>query len=79
LLKNAEEWSVDSTQQTCSSFVDPSTSCFLFTIVVKNPTTNKGVPVCFFITDAERIPVIAQWLQWVKEEIPDLTVKKNHD
>jgi hypothetical protein len=76
VIKNAEEWSVDSTHQTCSSFIDPSTSCFLFTIVVKNSTTNKGVPVCFFITDAERIPIIAQWLQWVKEEIPNLAVKK---
>lgn len=29
--------------------------------------TNKGVPVCFFVTNRESSAVIAKWLEWVKE------------
>jgi gluconate kinase len=31
--------------------------------------TNKGVPVCFFITNREYTNVIADWLTWIKESI----------
>jgi len=31
--------------------------------------TNKGVPVCFFITNREVSTVIAEWLNWVKENV----------
>lgn len=65
LLKQATEWCIDSTHKTCVSFNNPADSCYLFTIVVKSPVTNKGVPVVFFITDAERQPILVQWLKWL--------------
>ncbi|OAD71981.1 hypothetical protein PHYBLDRAFT_169891 [Phycomyces blakesleeanus NRRL 1555(-)] len=40
--------------------------CFVFTITVRNPITNKGLPVCFFITDHEYTSTLSQWLTWVK-------------
>jgi hypothetical protein len=33
---------------------------------VVNPVTRRGVPVCFFITSKEVVPVLAEWLNWVK-------------
>ena len=39
----------------------------MFTIVVRNKTTNKGVPVCFFITNREVVPVLVKWMNWVKQ------------
>lgn len=65
LLKQAKEWCIDSTHKTCISFNNPNDSCYLFTVVIKSPITNKGVPVAFFITDSEVQPVIAQWLKWM--------------
>lgn len=65
LLKQAKEWCIDSTHKTCTSFNNSNDSCYLFTIVVKSPVTNKGVPVVFFITDAERQPILVQWLRWL--------------
>jgi hypothetical protein len=54
LLENAEEWCKDPTQKTCVSFTNQNDDAYLFTIVVKSRITNKGVPVCFFLTDAEK-------------------------
>lgn len=69
-------WCVDSTHKTCTSFNDYADSCYLFTIVVVNPVTNQGVPVCFFITDAETSTVIAQWFKWVQEAVGELSVNQ---
>ncbi|OAD66222.1 hypothetical protein PHYBLDRAFT_152795 [Phycomyces blakesleeanus NRRL 1555(-)] len=38
----------------------------VFHEVVKSNVTNKGVPVCFFVTNAEFITILSQWLNWVK-------------
>lgn len=62
----AEEWCIDSTHKTCKSFIQSSADCYLYTIVVRNNVTNKGVPVCFFITNREVTPVLVKWLEWVK-------------
>lgn len=76
LLKQAKEWCLDSTHKTCISFNNPNDSCFLFTIIIKNPATNKGVPVCFFLTDAERQSVLVQWLRWLIDVAGPLPVEK---
>jgi hypothetical protein len=34
------------------------------------------VPVYFFVTDAEKTTVLAQWLDWVKQSAPSLSVKR---
>jgi hypothetical protein len=47
----------------------------LFTIVVRSQITNKGVPVCFFITDRENQPVFVQWLNWIISVVGELSVK----
>lgn len=31
--------------------------------------TNKGAPVCFFVTNRESSAVIAKWLKWVKDSV----------
>ncbi|OAD72004.1 hypothetical protein PHYBLDRAFT_146983 [Phycomyces blakesleeanus NRRL 1555(-)] len=69
-LENSEEWCIDSTYKTSKSFntvagKEPE-DCFVFTITVQNPITNKGLPVCFFITDHEYTSTLSQWLTWVK-------------
>ncbi|SAM02423.1 hypothetical protein [Absidia glauca] len=51
LLESAEEWSLDSTHKT----------------LVVNPSTRRGVPVCFFITNAEVTTVLTEWLIWLKQ------------
>lgn len=76
LLKTSQEWCIDSTHKTCTSFNNPNDSCYLFTIVIKSPITNKGVPVCFFITDAEKQPILVQWLKWLVDVAGPLPVKK---
>lgn len=38
----------------------------MYTVVVRSPITNKGLPVCFFVTDREIIPTLEQWLTWLK-------------
>ncbi|KAI8889600.1 hypothetical protein K501DRAFT_159450, partial [Backusella circina FSU 941] len=48
LLSESEEWCIDSTHKTCRSFTDPTQDAYLFSIVVRLRTTNKGAPVCFF-------------------------------
>ncbi|PHZ15284.1 uncharacterized protein RHIMIDRAFT_86858 [Rhizopus microsporus ATCC 52813] len=60
-LEEAEEWCIDSTHKTCKPITDSSKDSYLFTIVVHNYTTNRGLPVCFFITDMETIPILHQW------------------
>ena len=65
-LEEATEWCIDSTHKTCKSFVSPTKNAYLFSVVVRSPATNKGVPVCFFITDHEIIPTIEEWLMWLK-------------
>ncbi|OAD75670.1 hypothetical protein PHYBLDRAFT_64576 [Phycomyces blakesleeanus NRRL 1555(-)] len=69
-LENLEEWCIDSTHKTSKSFNTVagkgSEDCFLFTIVMQNPITNKGLSVCFFITDHEYTSTLNQWLTWVK-------------
>lgn len=42
-------------------------NCYLYTIVVRNKITNKGVPVCFLITNREVTPILAKWLNWIKK------------
>ncbi|ORE22208.1 hypothetical protein BCV71DRAFT_165197, partial [Rhizopus microsporus] len=48
---------------------------YLFTIVVHNYITNRGLPVCFFITDMETISTLHQWLTWIKANF-SLNVKR---
>ncbi|KAI8979866.1 hypothetical protein BDB01DRAFT_725385 [Pilobolus umbonatus] len=67
IFENAEEWCIVSTHKTCKSFVKSTVDCYLYTIVVRNKATNKGVPVCFFITNREVTPVLVMWLNWVKD------------
>ena len=76
LLKNAQEWCLDSTHKTCTSFNNNNDDAYLFTIVVRSDITNKGVPVCFFITDAEKQTVLVEWLKWIITVVGDLSVKK---
>ncbi|OAD66983.1 hypothetical protein PHYBLDRAFT_151921 [Phycomyces blakesleeanus NRRL 1555(-)] len=66
ILELADEWCIDSTHKTCKSLVDSSKHSYLYTIVVRSNVTNKGVPVCFFVTNAEFITTLLQWLNWVK-------------
>lgn len=75
LLKNAQEWSLDSTHKICISFQNNHDDAYLFTIVVRSQITNKGVPVCFFITDRENQPVFVQWLNWIISVVAELSVK----
>ncbi|KAI9246546.1 hypothetical protein EDC94DRAFT_529522 [Helicostylum pulchrum] len=56
-------WYIDSTHKTSKSFLNPKEDCYLFTIIVRNKMTNKGVPVCFFVTNREFTNVIADWLE----------------
>ncbi|KAI7871785.1 hypothetical protein BDF14DRAFT_1718437, partial [Spinellus fusiger] len=49
ILETADEWCIDSTHKTCKLFTCSSADCYFFTIVVRNKTTNKGMPVCFFL------------------------------
>ncbi|SAL95413.1 hypothetical protein [Absidia glauca] len=74
ILEKAEEWCIDSTHKTCKSFIDGS-DCYLFSIVVVNPVTRRGVPVCFFVTNMEAIPVLKEWLLWVAAN-NNLSVKR---
>jgi hypothetical protein len=39
----------------------------LYTIDVCNKITNKGAPVCFFVTNREVKPALIIWLEWVKQ------------
>ncbi|OAD69167.1 hypothetical protein PHYBLDRAFT_172422 [Phycomyces blakesleeanus NRRL 1555(-)] len=47
-------------------FSNSSKHSYLYMIVVRSNVTNKGVPVCFFVTNAEFITTLLQWLNWVK-------------
>lgn len=75
LLEDSEEWCVDSTHKTCKSFVDSGRDSYLFTIVIKNKVTMKGVPVCFCITDKEVTNILVEWFMWIKESC-NLNVKR---
>ncbi|CEG82401.1 hypothetical protein RMATCC62417_16475 [Rhizopus microsporus] len=74
-LEEAEECCIDSTHKTCKSITDSSNDSYLFTIVVHNYTTNRGLPVCFFITNMKTIPTLHQWLTWIKTNF-SLNVKR---
>ena len=65
-LQSAEEWCIDSTHKTCESINDPKKDSYLYTIIIRSPVTNRGVPVCQFITDREVIPTLSSWLNWLK-------------
>ncbi|OAD65555.1 hypothetical protein PHYBLDRAFT_64623 [Phycomyces blakesleeanus NRRL 1555(-)] len=41
--------------------------CYLMSVVVYNPVTNKGVPVAFFVISIECSYTIARWLNWLKD------------
>jgi hypothetical protein len=71
----ATNWCVDSTHKTCKS-LDGKNDSYLFTTVVTSPVTRQGVPVCFFVTDAEKTTALAQWLDWVKQSVPGLNVER---
>lgn len=74
-LEEALEWCIDSTHKTCKTFSNPSDYSYLFTIVVRSQTTNKGVPVCFFITSHEIVPTLKTWLEWLNSNLT-LRVKR---
>ncbi|OAD75522.1 hypothetical protein PHYBLDRAFT_143775 [Phycomyces blakesleeanus NRRL 1555(-)] len=65
-LENAEEWYLDSIHKTCKSFLD-NKDCYLMSVAVYNPVTNKGVPVAFFVISIECSYIIARWLNWLKD------------
>jgi hypothetical protein len=46
---------------------NPDHYCYLYTIVVRSPFTNKGVPVAFMLTSNEIIPLLVKWLQNIKD------------
>ncbi|KAI8879352.1 hypothetical protein K501DRAFT_193741, partial [Backusella circina FSU 941] len=50
-LEVAEEWCIDRTHKTSKSIHDPKRDDYLYTVVVLSPVTNRGVPVCQFMTD----------------------------
>ncbi|KAI7863800.1 uncharacterized protein EV154DRAFT_586403, partial [Mucor mucedo] len=52
-LASSYEWCLDSTYKTCKSFLHGDKYCYFFTIVVRNATTNKGIPAAFLITSDE--------------------------
>ncbi|SAM03139.1 hypothetical protein [Absidia glauca] len=58
LLEGALDWCIDSTHHTCKSMLNPDHYCYLYTIVVRSPFTNKGVPVAFMLTASE---IIRTW------------------
>ncbi|OAD65514.1 hypothetical protein PHYBLDRAFT_153416 [Phycomyces blakesleeanus NRRL 1555(-)] len=64
-LENSEEWYIDSTHKTSKSFNTVAgkgpEDCFLFTIVVQNPITNKESLVCFFIADYEYTSTLSEY------------------
>ncbi|OAD65926.1 hypothetical protein PHYBLDRAFT_175667 [Phycomyces blakesleeanus NRRL 1555(-)] len=65
-LENAEEWYLDSTHKTCKSFLD-NKDCYLMSVIIYNPVTNKGVPVAFFVISIKCSYTIARWLNWLKD------------
>ncbi|SAM06207.1 hypothetical protein [Absidia glauca] len=66
LLEGALDWCVDSTHHTCKSMKDPDQYCYLYTIMVRSPFTNKGVPVAFMLTSSEVIPNLVKWFNDLK-------------
>ncbi|KAI7847586.1 hypothetical protein BDC45DRAFT_415038, partial [Circinella umbellata] len=52
ILQRQEDICIDSTHKTCKSFLNDE-DCYLFTIVAKNSSTNKGYPLGFMITNSE--------------------------
>ncbi|CAO3591984.1 unnamed protein product [Absidia cylindrospora] len=48
---------------------EPEKYCYLYTIVVRSPVTNKGVPVCFMLTSNEYTTTIGSWLKWIRTTI----------
>jgi hypothetical protein len=75
ILIDAEEWCIDSTHKSCKSVNNPMKDGYLYTIVVRSPATNRGVPVCYFITDNEIILNIHKWLAWLNTQF-SLNVKR---
>ncbi|SAM02680.1 hypothetical protein [Absidia glauca] len=67
LLEGALDWCVDSTHHTYKPMTDPDQHCYLYTIVVRSPFTNKGVPVAFMLTSNEIIPNRVKWLIHLKQ------------
>ncbi|OAD65308.1 hypothetical protein PHYBLDRAFT_153552 [Phycomyces blakesleeanus NRRL 1555(-)] len=66
ILESADKWCIDFTHKTCKSLVDSNKHFYLYTIVVRSNIKNKGVPVCFFVTNAELITILSKWLSRIK-------------
>lgn len=56
---------LDSTHNTCVSREEKKENGFLYTIVVKNLATGRGVPAAFVIITSETQYPIIQWLRWL--------------
>lgn len=54
---------------------NPDQYCYLYSIVVRSPYTNKGVPVAFMLTSNETIPNLVKWFTFIKESA-NLNVKR---
>ncbi|SAM07974.1 hypothetical protein [Absidia glauca] len=67
LLEGALDWCIDSTHHTYKSMLNPDHYCYLYTIVVRSPFTNKGAPVAFMLTAGEIIRTWGKWLHNMKD------------
>ncbi|OAD81259.1 hypothetical protein PHYBLDRAFT_161878 [Phycomyces blakesleeanus NRRL 1555(-)] len=66
LEKKRTIWFTLSFIKTCKSLVYFKKHSYLYIIAVRSNVTNKGGPVYFFVTNAELITTLSQWLSWVK-------------
>ncbi|KAI7885962.1 uncharacterized protein EV154DRAFT_605713 [Mucor mucedo] len=66
LLQNAQDWGIDYIHNTYNLSGKEDKITHIFTIVVKDPATEKGVPVCFLVTDNEVTSALSLWFFWLK-------------
>ena len=65
ILQRQENVCVDSTHKSCKFFLN-NEDCYLFTIVAKNDSTNKGCPMALTITNSETPKTVSKWPDWLK-------------
>ncbi|KAG2201832.1 hypothetical protein INT47_004389 [Mucor saturninus] len=66
LLQNAQDWGIDYIHNTYNLSGKEDKITHIFTIVVKDPATEKGVPVCFLVTDNEVTSALSLWFFWLR-------------
>lgn len=60
---------LDSTHNTCFSANGKEEKAFLYTLVVKNLVTGKGVPAAFMISPGESQWPVSDWLSWLVKPV----------